>query len=210
MTTNERRFSVIMTVYDNAEELEQHLQNFLTQDYEPGYEVIVVDESSTDHTDDVLKLHKQQYPQLYSTFLPKPNLNVTRRKLALTIGVKAAKYEWVIFSDIHAFPPSATWLSEIAESLDSRTDIQIGYFKKGTICLQAFEDITQASSLIRKAERTRADGHHGKRLKYLRGKYDFLVVRADKAHDVLKFYEQKIGLRQLLGLRLSVMCHNLR
>jgi len=210
MTTNERRFSVIMTVYDNGQELEQHLQDFLTQDYEPGYEVIVVDESSTDHTDDVLKLHKQQYPQLYSTFLPKPNQNVTRRKLALTIGVKAAKYEWVIFSDIHAFPPSASWLSETAESLDSHTDILIGYFKKGTIRLQAFEDIAQASRLIRKAERIRADGHRGKRLKYLRGKYDFIAVRAEKAHDVLKFYEQKIGLRRLIGLRLNVMCHNLR
>ena len=210
MTTNERRFSVIMTVYDNGQELEQHLQDFLTQDYEPGYEVIVVDESSTDHTDDVLKLHKQQYPQLYSTFLPKPNQNINRRKLALTIGVKAAKYEWVIFSDIHAFPPSASWLSEIAESLDSHTDIMVGYFKKGTIRLQAFEDVTQASHLIRKAERICADGHHGKHLKYLRGKYDFIVVRADKAHDVLKFYEQKISFGRLLGLRMNVMCHNLR
>ena len=80
-----------MTVYDHAHELEEHLPAFLTQEYEPGYEVIVVDESSTDETDDVLKLQKQSYPHLYTTFLPKPNRNITRLKLALTIGVKAAK-----------------------------------------------------------------------------------------------------------------------
>lgn len=209
MTTNERRFSVIMTVYDNGQELEQHLPAFLTQDYSPGYEVIVVDESSTDHTEDVLKLQKQQYPQLYTTFLPKPNRNVTRKKLALTIGVKAAKKEWIVFSDIHAAPTSSTWLTEIAEAIDSSTDILLGYFKKDQIRLQAYEDIEQSRSIIRKAERLRADGHRGKHLKRLRGKYDFIVVRTEKAHDVLKFFEHKISLRRLLGLRLSVMCHNL-
>ena len=209
MTTNERRFSVIMTVYDNGQELEQHLPAFLTQDYSPGYEVIVVDESSTDHTEDVLKLQKQQYPQLYTTFLPKPNRNVTRKKLALTIGVKAAKKEWVVFSDIHAAPTSSTWLTEIAEAIDRSTDILLGYFKKDQIRLQAYEDIEQSRSIIRKAERLRADGHRGKHLKRLRGKYDFIVVRTEKAHDVLKFFEHKISLRRLLGLRLSVMCHNL-
>jgi glycosyltransferase involved in cell wall biosynthesis len=210
MTETNSRFSVIMTVYDNAQELRQFLSAFLTQDYAPSYEVIVVDESSTDHTEDVLKLQKQQYPQLYTTFLPKPNRNITRRKLALTIGVKAAKNEWVIFSDIHAAPPSSTWLGEIAETLDKNTDIQLGYFRKSDTRLQAFEDVGLASRYVRKAERIKADGHRGNHLKYLRGKYDFIVVRKDKAHDVLKFFEQKIGFRRLLGLRMSVMCHNLR
>lgn len=210
MTESNYRFSVIMTVYDNAKELRQFLTSFLTQDYTPGYEVIVVDESSTDDTEDVLKLQKQQYPQLYTTFLPKPNRNITRRKLALTIGVKAAKNEWVIFSDIHAASPSSTWLSEIAETLDNHTEIQLGYFCKNDIRLQPFEEIEQARRYVRKAERTSADGHRGKHLKYLRGKYDFIVVRKDKAHDVLKFFEQTISLRRLLGLRLNVLYHNFR
>lgn len=204
------KFSVIMTVCDNGRELEQHLPAFLTQDYEPGYEVIVVDESSADNTDDVLKLQKQHNPQLYTTFLPKPDRKVTRKKLALTIGVKAAKYEWVILSDIMSFPYSATWLQEVSEALDDTTEAMIGYFRKEDIRLQAFEEISQARSIIRKAERKRADGHRGKYLKYLRGKYDFIVVRKDKAHDLLKYFEQKIGAGRLLGLRISVMCHNLR
>ena len=48
MSKNERRFSIIMTVYDQAGELEENLPAFLQQEYEPGFEVIVVDESSTD------------------------------------------------------------------------------------------------------------------------------------------------------------------
>ena len=63
-----------MTVYDQSEELKENLPLLLQQEYESGgYEVIVVDESSTDSTPDVLKLLKGEYPHLYSTFLPKPD-----------------------------------------------------------------------------------------------------------------------------------------
>ena len=60
-----------MTVYDQAYELQENLTAFLTQQYQPGYEVVVVDESSTDETPDILKLLKKDYPNLYTTFLPK-------------------------------------------------------------------------------------------------------------------------------------------
>ena len=197
-----------MAVYDNASELEEHLPAFLKQTYEPGYEVIVVDESSTDNTEDALKLFKHDHPHLYTTFLPKPDRNIIRRKLALTIGVKAAKNEWVVLTDIHRQPPSEDWLKEIADSLDSTTEAMIGYFRKKGTRIQCFEEVGQTRRLIRKAERKRADGHQGKHLKYLRGKYDFIVVKTSKAHDLLKFFEQKIGFRRLLGLRLAVICQN--
>jgi glycosyltransferase involved in cell wall biosynthesis len=197
-----------MAVCDNAQELEENLPTFLTQTYEPGYEVIVVDESSTDNTEDVLKLFRHDNPHLYNTFLPKPDRNIMRRKLALTIGVKAAKNEWVILTDIHKQPPSGEWLKEISECMDSSTEAMIGYYRKKGTKIQLFDDITQTRRLIRKAERKRADGHKGKHLKYLRGKYDFIVVKTNKAHDLLKYFEQKIGFRRLMGLRLAVMCQN--
>ncbi len=203
-------FSVIITVYDHAHELEEHLPAFLTQEYEPGYEVIVVDESSTDETDDVLKLQKQSYPHLYTTFLPKPYRNITRLKLALTIGVKAAKKDWVVFSDIHSAPPSSEWLKEVAEATDDTTDVILGYFRKKGTRLQSFEEVSQVSCIVRKAERKRANGKQGKRMKVMRGKYDFIVVRREKAHDLLKYFEQDISLLNLFGLRLLVMLQNIK
>ena len=41
MNTSERKYSIVMTCYDQATELESNLPAFLTQEYEPGYEVIV-------------------------------------------------------------------------------------------------------------------------------------------------------------------------
>ncbi len=194
-----------MTVFDNGTELEEHLKDFLTQDYAEGYEVIVVDESSTDNSDNVLKLYMQQYHQLYKTFVPKPNRNVSRKRLALTIGIKAAKNEWVIISDIHSFPPSETWLSELSENIDKTSDLYLGYFTKKGTKLNAYEDVEMAEKVIMKAERLRADGHKGSRMKIRRGKYDFIVVKRDKAHDAMKFFEKKIGLWQLIGIRLGLL-----
>ena len=72
MTTEEQKrpISIVMTVHDQAELLEQNLPAFLTLTYEGQYEVIVVDDMSTDETPDVLKRIKAEYPRLYSTFLP--------------------------------------------------------------------------------------------------------------------------------------------
>ena len=203
------KFSVIMTVFDNGNDLEQHLPAFLTQTYEPGYEVIVVDESSTDNTDDVLKLLKQQYPHLYTTFLPKPDIQKKRKRLALTIGVKAAKNERIIFSNINAFPQDETWLQTIADNLGNASGIMLGCYQKGELKMRLFDDLESVSDYIIKNERQRADGHKGTHLKNLRGKYDFIVVRTAEAHELLKRFDQSVGFGRLLGLRLSILFQNL-
>ena len=203
------KFSVIMTVYDNGSDLEQHLPAFMTQTYEPGYEVIVVDESSTDQTDDVLKLMKQQYPHLYTTFLPKPDIHVIRKRLALTIGVKASKNETIIFSDVNAFPQDENWLQTIADNWENTSGIMLGRYKKGELKTRTFEDLEAVSDYVVKGERQRADGHKGTRLRKLRGKYDFIVVKADEAHELLKYFEQPVGFWRLLGLRMRILFRNL-
>ena len=204
------KFSVIMTVFDNGKDLEENLPAYLTQQYEPGYEVIVVDESSTDNTDDVLKLMKQQYPHLYTTFLPKPDIHLVRKRLALTIGVKAAKNEQIIFTDIKAFPKDDTWLQTISDNLGNTSGIMLArYNKKGELLMHTFEGIEEVSNYIIKGERQRADGHKCTHLKNLRGKYDFIVVRTAEAHELLKRFDQSVGFGRLLGLRLSILFQNL-
>lgn len=206
-----KRFSIVMTVYDAANELESNLPAFLGQDYGEGYEVVVIDESSADETADVLKRFKADHANLYTTFLPKPDRKVTRLRLALTLGVKASKHEWIVFSDIGNVPLSEQWLSEIAEAASYPTVLMLGYQrpKKGDMRLQTFTDVDDAGFIIGKTERLRANGHKGRLLRYVRGKYDFIVVRADKGHDALRYFEKSLHGRRLLGRRIHVMFHNL-
>lgn len=198
-----------MTVYDNDRVIEENLPVYLTQQYEPGYEVIVVDESSTDNTDDILKHQKQLYPHLYTTFLPKPDIHIVRKRLALTIGVKAAKNNWIIFSDIKVFPQDNCWLQTITDNLGNSSGIMLARYKKGELIMRMFEDIEAVSDYIIKGERLYADGHKGTHFRKLRGKYDFIIVQRDKAHELLKLFEQHLSFGRLLRLSLSILCRNL-
>jgi glycosyltransferase involved in cell wall biosynthesis len=200
-------FSAIMAVYEQASQLEANLPVFLTNTYESGYEVIVVDESSTDETDDVLKLLKQDHPNLYSTFIPKPNPHITRRKLALSLGIKAAKNEWVIITSIENAPAYEEWLKELSGVIDSTTEAVAGYYLKKGLRLQTFEDTDQTRSLVVKAERKRRKISKRRFLKYLCGRYDFIAVRRDKAYDVLSFFEQDASALKLARLKLGVFFH---
>ena len=200
-------FSAIMAVYEQASQLEANLPVFLTNTYESGYEVIVVDESSTDETDDVLKLFKQDHPNLYSTFIPKPNPHITRRKLALSLGIKAAKNEWVIITSIENAPAYEEWLKELSGVIDSTTEAVAGYYLKKGLRLQTFEDTDQTRSLVVKAERKRRKISKRRFLKFLCGRYDFIAVRRDKAYEVLSFFEQDASALKLARLKLGVFFH---
>ena len=209
MSKNERRFSIIMTVYDQAGELEENLPAFLQQEYEPGYEVIVVDESSTDRSGDVLKLLKNDYPHLYSTFLPKPNRLVSRRKLAFHLGVKASKYEWIIFTKVERKPEATDMLKAISDNIDDDAELTLGYSVKKGIRLQPFSTCGEASNHIRRIERKLSKVRERKRMNYTWGRYNFIVMRKDVVYDVLDLFEQNLSLAKMLGIRTSIFMKNL-
>lgn len=210
MSKDKRGFSIIMNVYDQAPELEANLPQFLTQDYEPGFEVIVVNEMSTDNTDDVLKLLKQDYPNLYTTFLPKPNRLAIHKKHALNIGAKAAKNEWLIFASINKVPAANDILTAINEVLDDDAALTLGYIDKKGIRLQPFYTIDEASGHIRKTERKLQNvKHRNTRTNYMWGRYDFIIIPKSNLLELLKFYEHVIHKGELLGIRLGILWHNL-
>jgi len=211
-TDRKTTFSIVAAVHDQAQELREHLPTLLAQQYEAGYEVIVVDESSTDETADVLKQLKAEYPHLYTTFLPKYQFQTNRLRLALTIGVKAAKNNWLIFTDICTPPPYDGWLDELAAQTSRSTMLTLGYInrKTGDLLLQPFDSIDEARTHISNTERHQSGkGHKGKHLRYLRGKYDFMAVRREEGHEALRQFGDNLRSRQLLTQSIRVALYNL-
>jgi len=201
--------SIIMTVYDQAQELEENLPAFLNQEYEPGYEVIVVDETSTDNTADILKLMKNQFQNLYTTFLPKPNRLIIRRKLAINIGVKAAKNDWIIITTIHTPPTATDQLQAIIDNIGEDTEMCLGYISKKRIRIQPFHEVDDARHHIRKVERRLSRIYNRRNMNYLCGRYDFIVVRKSQTYHLLKYFEDKLSWRRLQGTRLKIIWKNL-
>ncbi len=191
MNTDHKKISIIITAYDQAHDLQQNLPAFLTQDYEPGYEVIVVDEYSTDETPDTLKLLKNSYPQLYTTFLPKPEWFVRRHKQALNIGVKAAKNNLILFADVKHQPIGNNILSAIVQLVHDDADVTLGHLRKKGIKLQTFDLYDAAADHM------------------MCHRYDFVIVRRAVIYDVLKYIGTSPSRKERLGMKWRIWWKNL-
>jgi len=118
--------SVIICARNEYRHLQRFLPSILTQDY-PQYEVIVINDGSTDATEDLLHELSKQYPNLYCSFVPASANVRSTKKLGLTIGIKAAKYDLLLFTDADCKPAYKEWISHMARNFTHGTEFVIGY-----------------------------------------------------------------------------------
>ena len=125
--------SVIVCAHNEYDNLQDYLSILLEQDY-PCYEVIVVDDSSEDGSDLLLERWSRQYGNLYHTFVPRGVRVLSNKKLALTIGIKAAHYDYLLLTDADCRPESKHWIREMMQGFSNeQTELVIGfspYFEK--------------------------------------------------------------------------------
>jgi glycosyltransferase involved in cell wall biosynthesis len=117
--------SVIVCAHNQSELLARHLPYLLEQEY-PDYEVVVVDEGSFDETHETLSALAKKYNRLYHTYIPH-GAKLNRKKLALSIGIKAARNEVLLFTEADCCPLSRNWIRAMVANFDERTDIVTGY-----------------------------------------------------------------------------------
>ncbi len=125
-STEKPPVSVIICARNEADNLQKFLPSVLEQDY-PDFEVIVVNDSSEDNTDEILKLFKAKYAHLRSTFVPIGTRIISSKKLALSLGIKAASHEHILLTDADCCPMSKNWISSMIRNFTPETDIVLGY-----------------------------------------------------------------------------------
>ena len=118
--------SVIMLVNGNERLLESNLPLFLNQEYEPGFQVIIVGERPTAEADDLLKQFGNDHRLSY-TFIPDTSRYISRDKLGITLGVKAAANEWCVLVDSGCRPTGTHWLQAIGSRCTEDKNLVIGY-----------------------------------------------------------------------------------
>lgn len=131
--------SVIIHACNDSVQLTENLPSILNQDY-PNFEVIVVNDGSTDETQKALSVLESTHKNLYHTFLNEEVRNISRRKLSLTLGLKAAKHEIVLLTNSNCRPISNQWIASMMRNFTASTDIVIGYtrFKNRKGILERF------------------------------------------------------------------------
>ena len=118
--------SVILCARNEAENLRKILPAILEQDY-PQFEVIVINDASTDDTEDILGVMEEKYPHLYHSFTPESARYISHKKLALTLGIKASKHDWLVFTETNCMPASNQWLKLMARNFTPQPQIVLGY-----------------------------------------------------------------------------------
>jgi len=173
----QRGVSVIIAARNEAENLQRHLPAFLEQDYS-DYEVIVVNDCSFDDSTDVLMAMEARYKHLKVVTIEEQPKYPTGKKFALTLGVKAAVHNVLLFTDADCRPASPKWVQSMQQQYIDKTELVLGYgsYEKKPGLLNAlirFDTVLTAMQYFGHALSRRAYMGVGRNLSYLRSLFFF-------------------------------------
>ncbi|MCH5222217.1 MAG: glycosyltransferase [Muribaculaceae bacterium] len=121
--------SIIIYSQSEADTLANTLKAIFSQDYPADFEVIVVNDGESADIRDTVSFFRSTYPNLYLTFTPEGVVNLSRKKLALTLGIKAARYEVLVLTTNAVDIPSSLWLKSIMSPFEKggKTEVALGF-----------------------------------------------------------------------------------
>jgi glycosyltransferase involved in cell wall biosynthesis len=118
--------SVIICARNEEIALSQNLHHVLEQKY-AEFEVIVVNDCSEDDSEILLASMQGKYPHLVFRTIVKDDVFKHNKKMALGVGIKAARYDLLLFIDADCYPSSPHWLSSMARHFSKKTEVVLGY-----------------------------------------------------------------------------------
>lgn len=118
--------SVIICTRNEEALIKENLAAILEQDY-PLFEVIVVNDRSEDDTKWILQDFQAQYPHLKVSDIKEHVLSKVGKKFGVAMGIKAAQYEHLVFTDIACIPNSTLWLKHMSYALKNEKEIVLGF-----------------------------------------------------------------------------------
>ncbi len=118
--------SVVIATKNEQYFLKENLALFLEQEY-PKFEVIVVNDASTDETEYILKAFSKLYPHLKVVNIVENVNKFNGKKFPISLGIKSAKYDCVILSGADCEPSGFNWLRSMASRFGKNKGVVIGY-----------------------------------------------------------------------------------
>ena len=122
MPYNHEPISIIIAARNEADNLTQFLPDVLKQDRDL-FEVIVINDGSTDNTASILDSFAKEYTLLKVIHLEK----AVGKKQALSQAIEAARYDLLLFTDADCKPASKMWAAEMASKFTEGIEIVLGY-----------------------------------------------------------------------------------
>jgi glycosyltransferase involved in cell wall biosynthesis len=118
--------SVIVCAKNEEENVRNLIPLLVEQDY-PQFEIVLIDDASSDNTLEIF----EEFEKLHSNIkLVKVENNEAfwgNKKYALTLGIKAAKHEYLLFTDADCVPSSNNWIANMSSQFTVEKTIVLGY-----------------------------------------------------------------------------------
>ena len=118
--------SVIICAKNEAENLKKFIPFILEQNY-PEFELILVNDASIDDSLEVMEYFKEKDHRVQLVNVQNNEAFWGKKKYALTLGIKKAKNDTLLFTDADCKPESDMWISEMASSFSNDKSIVLGY-----------------------------------------------------------------------------------
>jgi cellulose synthase/poly-beta-1,6-N-acetylglucosamine synthase-like glycosyltransferase len=117
--------SVIVAARNEQANMQSLLDCLVHQDY-PNYEIIIVNDRSTDGTQAIVGQTQQRNARIRMIDITSPSPNMPSKKHALAQGIVGSKGEILVFTDADCLPPT-TWLTAMVQGFEGNVGLVAGY-----------------------------------------------------------------------------------
>lgn len=118
--------SVLVCAKNEADNLKSFLPSILNQDY-PDFEVVLINDASHDKTLEVMETFAEKHSNIKIVDVKNIEAFWANKKYALTLGIKAATNEHLLFTDADCKPVSKHWIREMSANFTNSNTIVLGY-----------------------------------------------------------------------------------
>ena len=119
--------SVIICAKNEAKNLTKNIPLLLNQNYS-NFELVLINDGSSDKTLQVIEKFKIDFPSKIKIVNVVPVEQFWgSKKYALTLGIKAASHEYLLFTDADCKPISEDWIEEMVHHFSENKQLVLGY-----------------------------------------------------------------------------------
>ena len=113
------KVSIICTNYNKGDWVREAMDSFLNQRTNFDFEIIIIDDSSTDHSYEIIQEYQNKFPEKVRTFRNEVNLGITKTWKKIC---REAKGQYIARCDSDDFWTDPLKLQKQVDLLDSSTD----------------------------------------------------------------------------------------
>lgn len=209
VSQNNVPISVIICVKNQEDTIQKHIESILEQNYS-NFEIVLIDNASSDGTLDIFEEYEKQYANIKLVKVENNEAFWGNKKFALTLGIKAAKNDYLLFTNPNCYPTSTDWISEMSSHFTSEKTIILGYSSIQKVRnsflnkLIRFENVLSATQVFSWAKAGNPYTGNGTNLAYKRD--EFFKTNGFINHMKIRTGEDSLFINQAANGQNTTVC----